>query len=87
MFSLSKFYSAVEVQTAVVVVAGPVALQDFNLHSTEHGSVEGKLIARASHDHPKHEDDNAQVCHFLEEATRSTSYAATIKPFQRRKNG
>ena len=29
-FSLSKFYSAVEAQTAVVVVASPVALQDSN---------------------------------------------------------
>ena len=33
MFSLSKFYSAVEVRTAVAVVAGPVALQDFNVAS------------------------------------------------------
>ena len=32
-FFLSKFYSADEVRTAVVVVAGPVALQDFNAAS------------------------------------------------------
>ena len=35
MFSLSEFYSAVEVQTAVAVVAGPVALQDFNVASCD----------------------------------------------------
>ena len=33
MFFLSKLYSAVEVRTAVAVVAGPVALQDFNAAS------------------------------------------------------
>ena len=33
MFSLSKFYSAVEARTAVAVVAGPVALQDFGVAS------------------------------------------------------
>ena len=33
MFSLSKFHSAVEVRTAVAVVTGPVALQDFNAAS------------------------------------------------------
>ena len=31
--SLSEFHSAVEVRTAVPVVAGPVALQDFNVAS------------------------------------------------------
>jgi len=32
-------------------------------------------------------DDNAKVYYLLEEATRSTGYAASIKPFQRLKNG
>jgi hypothetical protein len=32
-------------------------------------------------------DDNATVYHYLEEATRSTMYAASIQPFQRSKNG
>ena len=31
--SLSELYSAIEVQTAVVVVASPVALQDSNMAS------------------------------------------------------
>jgi hypothetical protein len=32
-------------------------------------------------------DDNASVYHYLEEATRSTAYEASIKLFQRRKDG
>ena len=49
-------------------------------HSTEHGSVEGELIARASHTHARFRDDNSVVYYHLEEATRGTSYAASIKP-------
>ena len=56
-------------------------------HSTRHGSVEGELIARAPHNHALFRDDNASVYHYLEEATRTTFYAASIKPFQRSKNG
>ena len=56
-------------------------------HSTEHGSVEGELIARASHTHALFRDDNSVVCYHLEEATRGTSYAASINPFQRGKDG
>ena len=56
-------------------------------HSTEHGSVEGELIARASHTHALFRDDNSVVYYHLEEATRGTSYAASIKPFQKVKDG
>ena len=56
-------------------------------YSTIHGSVEAELIARASHTHALYRDDNAQVYYYLEEATRTTSYAASLKPFQRAKNG
>ncbi len=56
-------------------------------HSTQHGSVEEELIARASHTHALYRVDNASVYHFLEEATRSTVYAASIKTFQRQKDG
>ena len=42
---------------------------------------------QASHTHTLFWDDNAAVYYALEEATRSTSYAASIKPFQRSKNG
>jgi hypothetical protein len=56
-------------------------------HSIEHGSVEAELVARARHNHGLYRDDNANVYYKLEEATRSTPYAASIKPFQRAKNG
>ena len=55
-------------------------------HSTEHGSVEGELIARASHTHALYRDDNSVVYYHLEEATRGTSYAASIKSFQKGKD-
>ena len=56
-------------------------------HSTEHGSVEEELIARASHIHALFRDDNSVVYYHLEKATRGTSYAASIKPFTRAKDG
>ena len=57
-------------------------------HSTEHGSVEGELVARAAHTHALFRDDNSVVYYHLEEATRRTSYAASsIKPFQRGTDG
>ena len=63
------------------------ALANDQPHSAEHKSVEGELVARASHTHPLYRDDNATVYHYLEEATRSTAFAASIKPFQRAKDG
>ena len=56
-------------------------------HSTEHGSVESELIARASHTHALFRDDNSVVYYHFEEATRGTCYAASIKPFQKVQDG
>jgi hypothetical protein len=56
-------------------------------HSTEAGSVEMELTNRASHVHPLFREDNESVYHRLEEATRGTSYAASLKPYQRSKDG
>ena len=75
------------IRPVVVVPQAAPALAPNQPHSTEHGSVEDELVARASHDHALFRDDNASVYHYLEEATRSTAYAASIKPFQRTKNG
>ena len=55
--------------------------------STEHGSLEAELIARASLSDGLFPDDSALVYYKLEEATRGTSYADSIKPFQRKKDG
>jgi hypothetical protein len=56
-------------------------------HSEEHGSIKDKLIVLATHTHPLYREDNSAVYYLLEEATRATSYAASIKPFQRTRNG
>jgi hypothetical protein len=50
-------------------------------HAEEHRSVEAELIARTSHAHPLFRDDNALLYYLIEEATRGTGYAASIKPF------
>jgi hypothetical protein len=52
-------------------------------YSIEHGLIEDELIAQASHTSPLYREDNAAVYYKLEEATRATSYAALIKPYQR----
>ena len=44
------------------------------------------MIAHASHGHALFHEDNSQVYYHLEEATRRTSYAAFIKPFQQCKD-
>jgi hypothetical protein len=56
-------------------------------HSAEHAAIETELIDRASHGHAFFREDDSAVCHKLEEATRATMCAASIKPFQRTKNG
>ena len=56
-------------------------------HSAEHGSVERELVMRATHNHPLFRTDNAKVYYALETATRGTQYAASLKPYQRSKNG
>ena len=45
------------------------------------------VVPRAAHTHALFRDDNSGVYYHLEEATRGTSYAASIKPFQRGKDG
>ena len=71
---------------ADVPVAAPVLAAN-QPYSEEHGSVEDELIARASHTHALYQTDNAEVYYKIEEATRGTIYAASLKPYQRRKNG
>ena len=75
----------IQIDPQVPGLAPPLAANE--PHSTEHGSVEGELIARAAHTHALFRDDNSVVYYHLEEATRGTSYAASIKPFQRGKDG
>lgn len=51
------------------------------------GSVLEELIARLNHTDPLFRTDNATVYSALDEATRGTIYAPTIKPFARLRNG
>ena len=51
------------------------------------GSVIAELITRLNHVDPLFRNDNALVYSLLEEATRGTIYAPTIKPYARGKNG
>jgi hypothetical protein len=71
----------------LVIPGVPPALATGLPNSTEHGSVEGEMIARTSHTHPLFRDDNSSVYYLLEEATPGTSYAPTIKPYQHSKQG
>ena len=43
-------------------------------HSTEYGSIEVELVARASHDHELYKEDNGSINYHLEEATCGTIY-------------
>ena len=56
-------------------------------HSIKHGSVEAEQIARASCTHALFRNDNSDLYFLLEEATQGTQYAASIKPFQRHRDG
>ena len=72
-------------ESAVVGTAPP--LMNHKPYSEQYGSVQGELIARASHGHPLYRDDNEKVYGYLEEATRNTMYCGTLKPHQRRRDG
>ena len=75
------------IRNEVNVPVNAPALMANQPHSEEHGSVEGELVARGSHANALFREDNEKVYHYLEEATRTTVYAASIKRFQRRKDG
>ena len=49
-------------------------------YSEENGSVENSLIMRASHNHPHLKEENSKVYYYIEEATITTKYTASIKP-------
>jgi hypothetical protein len=74
-------------ETVEVDIGTEVILLNGCCYTEESGSIEQELIIRASHKHPLCKDDNARMYFLLEEATRSTSYAASIKPFQKKRNG
>ena len=73
---------------SIVVPQGPLPPTATDCPHTEaNGSVENDLVAFASHDHPLYRDDSKKVYFLLEEASRGTSFAASLKPFQAAKDG
>lgn len=58
-----------------------------NAYSQVAGSVLNELINRLDHNNPLFATDNNSVYSALDDATRGTIYAATIKPYARTKNG
>ena len=56
-------------------------------HSEEYGSVEDERVARVPCVYSLFKDDNAKVHYYLEGSKRSTQHVASIKPYQRKKNG
>ena len=50
----------------------PFVLMEDTCCAEDVGSLEEELSRRSSHSHPLFKEDSALVCHFLEEATRST---------------
>ena len=68
----------------------PVATYDPIKNNKAYGnsdSVLGDLIARASHSHPLYKTDNAITFRAMENATRGSIYATTIKYYARKKDG
>ena len=49
--------------------------------------MEGEIISQASHTHGLYREENEDVYYKIEEVTRGISYADSIKPFQKRKDG
>ena len=75
------------IREEVAQVFPPPPLLPNRPYSQEHGSVVGELIARANHNNTKYKDDNQRLFSLVEEATRTTQYAASIRPYSRQKDG
>ena len=73
--------------TVAVADEDTVPLLQGMAHSEQAGSVLQEMIDRFSHTHPLFRTDNNKVYSLLDEATRGTIYAPTIKPYARTKNG
>ena len=91
---LSRFVGARNMMLAHIVRATHIV--DYSTHfalmediccAEDTGSLEEELSWRSLHNHPLFKDNNASVCHFLEEATRSTVCSVSMKPFQKNKDG
>eukprot|EP00957_Ditylum_brightwellii_P042878 3245938-Ditylum_brightwellii.AAC.2 len=65
-----------------MLVTRPASMHAKDLpHTKEFASIEEELVVQTSHTYALYCKDNADVYFLLEEATRGTQYAASIKPF------
>ena len=71
-------------------VAPPVEIEDPLVNGKAYGSsgsIINELIARLTHADPLYKADTTSVYSMMEEATRGTIYASTVKPYSRKKDG
>ena len=59
----------------------PPPLQVVEPHSEQHGSIEGDLIARMTHNHALFKVDNGVVYNMIESSTRGSDVTSLIAPF------
>ena len=62
-------------------------LMDGKPYSEQYGSVMNEMVALATHDHEGFVWDNHAVFGYLEEATRSTTYADILSPYRSQRDG
>ena len=74
-------------RTDAVPVGDIPPLADRVPHSEKFGSIAMDLKFLASHEHPLFMDDSELVYFALETALRGTQYAASLKPYQKKKDG
>ena len=73
-------------ETVAVKPEAENPLENSNAYGSS-GSVFDELIERVSHTHPLYKSDNSYVYSLLEESTRGSIYASSIKSYSRSKDG
>ncbi len=75
------------VRAGAIVPAVPPPLQVGEPHSEQHGSIEGDLIARMTHNHALFKGNNGAVYNMIESSTRLSDVTSSIAPFRKTRDG
>jgi len=75
------------VRAGAIVPAIPPPLQAGKPHSEQHGSIEGDLIGRMTHNHALFKVDNGAVYDMIESSTRGSDVTSSIAPFCKTRDG
>jgi hypothetical protein len=75
------------VRAKAIVPAVPPPLQAGEPHSEEHGSIEGDLVGRMTHNHALFKVDNGSVFDFIEISMRGSDVTSLIAPFCKTRDG